>query len=345
MLRFAHPEFLYLLAVIPVILLTFVYMQVKKKKAIAKMGDPGLLKQLSADSSTAKPWLKGALVSFGLMLLITGLANPQIGTKLEEVKREGVDIIVALDVSNSMKAEDIRPNRLERAKQAISRLIDQLENDRIGIVVFAGQAYVQLPITADFGAAKLFLSTIDTDIIPTQGTDIGAAIELSMKSFVGNENKYKSLILITDGEDNEGLGLEAAKAAREAGVILHAIGMGTENGAPIPVYKNGMQIDFVKDRNGSIVLSRLDQVTLEKIAAEGKGIFVRASNSDDGLNAVLREISKMDKKAFGTKIYSGYEDRFQYFIGGGLLILLLEFFLSNQKSKWLKRLNLFGEKT
>jgi len=344
MLRFAHPEFLYLLAVIPVILLTFVYMQLRKKKAIAKMGEPGLMKQLSADSSSAKPWLKGALVSFGIMLLITGLANPQIGTKLEEVKREGVDIIIALDVSNSMKAEDIRPNRLERSKQAISRLIDQLENDRIGIVVFAGQAYVQLPITADFGAAKLFLSTIDTDIIPTQGTDIGAAIELSMKSFVGNENKYKSLILITDGEDNEGQGLEAAKAAREAGVILHAIGMGTENGAPIPVYKNGMQIDFVKDRNGSIVLSRLDQVTLEKIAAEGKGIFVRASNSDDGLNAVLKEISKMDKKAFGTKIYSGYEDRFQYFIGGGLLILLLEFFLSNQKSKWLKRLNLFGEK-
>lgn len=287
---------------------------------------------------------EGALTSFGMALLITGLANPQIGTKLEEVKREGVDIIIALDISNSMRAEDIRPNRLERAKQAISRLIDQLENDRIGIVIFAGQAYVQLPITTDFGAAKLFLSTIEPDLIPTQGTDIGAAIDLSMKSFVGNDNKHKALVIITDGEDNEGQGLEAAKAAREEGVVIHTIGMGTENGAPIPVYKNGIQIDFIKDGNGSIVLSRLDQSTLEKISAEGKGIFVRASNSDDGLNAVLKEISKMDKKAFGTKIYTGYEDRFQYFIGAGLLILLMEFFLSNRRSKWLERLNLFGEK-
>ena len=195
--------------------------------------------------------------------------------------------------------------------------------------------------------------TVAADPIPTArrgtklhlGTDIGAAIELSMKSFVGNDNKHKALIVITDGEDNEGQGLEAAKAAREEGVVIHTIGMGTENGAPIPVYKNGMQIDFVKDHNGSIVLSRLDQVTLEKIAAEGKGIFVRASNNDDGLNTVLKEISRMDKKAFGTKIYAGYEDRFQYFIGAGLFILLLEFFLSNRKSKWLQRLNLFGEKS
>jgi len=344
MLRFAHPEYLYLLAVLPVILLAFIFMLMQKKKAFLRLGDTELLKQLSADSSAVKPWFKGALVSCGLALLITGLANPQIGTKLEEVKREGVDIIIALDISNSMKAEDIRPSRLERAKQAISRLIDQLENDRIGIIVFAGQAYVQLPITTDFGAAKLFLSTIDTDIIPTQGTDIGAAIDLSLKSFVGNDNKHKALVIITDGEDNEGNGLEAAKTAREDGVVIHTIGMGTENGAPIPVYKNGTQIDFVKDRNGSIVLSRLDQPTLEKISAEGKGIFVRASNSDDGLNAVLKEISKMDKKAFGTKVYTGYEDRFQYFITAGLILLLMEFFLSNRRSKWLERLNLFGEK-
>ena len=345
MLRFAHPEFLYFIAFVPVIFGLFMLMQVRKKRALQQLGDPALLRRLFPDASTAKPWVKGALTSLALILIAIGLANPQIGTRLEEVKREGVDIIIALDVSNSMKAEDIRPNRLERAKQAISRLIDRLENDRIGIVVFAGQAYVQLPITTDFGAAKLFLSTIDTDIIPTQGTDIGAAIDLSMQSFVGTDNKYKALVIITDGEDNEGTGQEAALRAREAGVIIHTIGMGTENGAPIPVYnRNGMQIDFLKDQNGSIVLSRLDQATLEKISAEGKGVFVRASNADDGLNAVLKEISRMDKKAFGTKVYTGYEDRFQYFIGAGLLILLLEFSMSNRKSKWIERMNLFGEK-
>jgi Ca-activated chloride channel family protein len=344
MLRFAHPEYLYLLAAIPAVLLAFIVMQIQKRKSLQKLGEIQLLKQLSADSSGFKPWLKGALISLALVLLVVGLANPQIGTRVEEVKREGVDIIVALDISNSMKAEDIRPNRLERAKQAISRLIDKLENDRIGIIVFAGQAYVQLPITTDFGAAKLFLSSVEPDIIPTQGTDIGAAIDLSLKSFVGNDNKHKALVIITDGEDNEGTGLEAAKKAHEDGVIIHTIGMGTENGAPIPVYKNGIQIDFMKDHQGSIVLSRLDQATLEKISAEGKGIFVRASNNDDGLSAVMKEISKMDKKAFGTKEYTGFEDRFQYFIGAGLLLLLVEFSMSNRKSKWLQRLNLFGEK-
>lgn len=344
MLRFAHPEFLYLLGIVPVVLLAFITMQVRKKRAIQKMGEPLLIQKLAADTSKTKPWLKSILFSIALALLIIGVANPQIGTRLEEVKREGVDIIIALDISNSMKAEDIRPNRLERAKQAISRLIDNLENDRIGIIVFAGQAYVQLPITTDFRAAKLFLSSIDSDIIPTQGTDIGAAINLSLKSFVGNDNKHKALVIITDGEDNEATGLEAAKAARQEGVVIHTIGMGTENGAPIPIYRNGVAVDFMKDGNGTVVLSRLDQPTLEKISAEGKGIFVRATNSDDGLSSVLKEISKMDKKAFGSKVFSGYEDRFQYFIGAGLLILLIEFSISNRKSKWIRKLNLFGEK-
>jgi Ca-activated chloride channel family protein len=343
MLRLAHSEYLAFLAAVPVLLAAFLVMQYSRRKSLLKLGDSGLIRQLAADTSVFRPWLKGALASAALILLVTGLANPQIGTRLEEVKREGVDIIIALDISNSMKAEDIRPNRLERAKQAVSRLIDKLENDRIGIVVFAGQAYVQLPITTDFGAAKLFLSSIEPEIIPTQGTDIGAAIELSARSFAGNDNKHKALIIITDGEDNEGTGLEAAKDAREQGIVIHTIGMGTENGAPIPVYRNGVQVDFIKDRNGSIVLSRLDQTTLEKIAAEGKGIFVRASNSDDGLQAVLKEISKMDKKSFGSKMYSGFEDRFQYFVAAGLLLLLAEFLLSNRKSKRLEKLNLFGE--
>jgi Ca-activated chloride channel family protein len=343
MFRFAHPLYLYWLALVPVAVILFIVMSYSKKIAVKKFGDSVLFNQLAADVSRAKPALKFVLFVIAYSLLVTGLANPQIGTKLEEVKREGVDIIVALDVSNSMKAEDIKPSRLERSKQAISRLIDRLENDRIGIIVFAGTAYVQLPITTDFAAAKLFLSSIDTDIIPTQGTAIGAAIELAQKSFVGQDNKHKALIIITDGENHEDDAVEAARKAAKEGIIIHTIGMGTPEGAPIPVYRNSVQVDFMKDHNGTTVITKLDQVTLEKIAAEGKGMFIRASNSDDGLNTILNEITKMDKKSFGTKMFTEYEDRFQYFIGAGLLFLLIEFMISNRKSKVIQRLNLFGE--
>jgi Ca-activated chloride channel family protein len=343
MLRFAHIEYLYCLALVPVVVLLFILMVYSKNKALKRFSDAALFRQLASEASGAKPVLKLVTFLVGYSLIVVGLANPQIGTKLEEVKREGVDIIIALDVSNSMKAEDIKPNRLERSKQAISRLIDKLENDRIGLIVFAGTAYVQLPITTDFAAAKLFLSTIDTDIIPTQGTAIGSAIDLSMESFVGNDNKHKALIIITDGENHEDNAIESAKKANEEGLVIHTVGMGSPEGAPIPIYKNGQQIDFLKDHDGHIVVTRLDQLTLEKIAAEGKGQFVRASNSDDGLNTILNEVMKMNKKTFGAKVFTEYEDRFQYFIGAGLFILLFEFMISNRKSKWIQRLNLFGD--
>jgi Ca-activated chloride channel family protein len=338
--RFAHPEYLYALAVVPVLVILFIVMRLMKRRAWKKLGDPALIVQLAPSVSGGKPILKMILFCLAYSLLVVGLANPQIGTKLEEVKREGVDVIIALDVSNSMKAQDIRPDRLERAKQAISRFIDKLENDRIGIIVFAGQAYVQLPITTDFNAAKLFLSTIDTDIIPTQGTAIGAAIDLAMESFVGEDNKHKALVIITDGENHEDDAVEAAKKANEKGVVIHTIGMGSPDGAPIPVYHNGVQVDFMKDQDGNTVITKLDQTTLEKIAAEGKGIFVRASSGDDGLETIMKEIGKMDKKAFGTKQFSNYEDRFQYFIGAALLLLILEFIISNRKSKWMEKMNI-----
>jgi len=337
--RFAHPEYLYALAVIPVIILLFIVMRIMKRKAWKKLGDSNLVTKLAPSVSRGKPVMKMILFCLAYGLLVLGLANPQIGTKLEEVKREGVDVIIALDVSNSMKAQDIRPDRLERAKQAISRFIDKLENDRIGLIIFAGQAYVQLPITTDFNAAKLFLSTIDTDIIPTQGTAIGSAIDLAMRSFVGEENKHKALVIITDGENHEDDAVESAKKANEQGVIIHTIGMGSPDGAPIPVYHNGVQVDFMKDQDGNTVITKLDQTVLEKIAGEGKGIFVRASSGDDGLETIMKEISKMDKKTFGTKQFSNYEDRFQYFLGGALFLLIAEFIISNRKSKWMMKLN------
>jgi Ca-activated chloride channel family protein len=242
-----------------------------------------------------------------------------------------------------MKAEDIKPNRLERSKQAISRLIDQLENDRIGMIVFAGTAYVQLPITSDFAAAKLFLSSIETDIVPTQGTCVGCAIDLAGESFVGNDNKHKALVIISDGENHEEDAIEAAKKANEKGIIIHTIGMGSLEGAPIPINRNGTN-DFLKDKQGNTVITKLDPLTLERVAAEGKGVFIQATNSDDGLSAVLNQINKMEKKSFGTKQFTGFEDRFQYFLAAGLLILLIEYSLSERRSKFIQKLNLFNEK-
>ncbi|MCC6599090.1 MAG: VWA domain-containing protein [Crocinitomicaceae bacterium] len=338
MFRFAHEEYLWALAFIPVVWGIFLVMVLTKKRSWKKLGNTELLKQLSADTSASKPVLKLILFCLAFASLVIGLANPQIGTRLEEAKREGVDVIIALDVSNSMLAEDIRPNRLERSKMAISRFIDQLKDDRIGLIVFAGKAYVQLPVTTDFAAAKLFLSSVDNSLVPTQGTAIGAAIDLSMQSFVGDDNKHKALVIITDGENHEDDAAGEAKKAAEEGIVIHTIGMGSVEGSPIPV-PGGTKSNFMKDENGNVVVTKLNQALLENIASEGNGIFVRGSNADDGLQTILKEIEKMDKKTFGAKQFTDYEDRFQYFIAAGWLFLLVEWIISNRVSKWMKKLN------
>lgn len=343
MFRWAHPEHLYALLAIPLLAGLFVLAVRLRRKKIKEFGDQFLVAQLMTDTSSRKPWIKASFFLLALTCFILAWANPQMGTRLEEVKRQGVDVIIALDVSNSMKAEDLKPARLERAKQIISRLIDRLENDRIGLIIFAGQAYVQLPITTDYAAAKLFLNTIDTDIIPTQGTAIGAAIQLAMKSYVGNDNKHKVLVIITDGENHEDDALESAKEAAEAGIVIHTIGMGSPEGVPIPVYRNGVQVDFLKDSDGNTVLTKLDELTLQRIASEAKGQYFRSSQGDDGLESILNSIGKMEKKTFGTKQYTDYEDRFQYFIAMGLLLLLLDSFVSQKKSAWVRKLKLFGD--
>ena len=341
MFRFAYPEYLYALFVLPIILILFLLMVGWKKRARRKLGEQVLIDRLAEGHSSSKPVLKLIVSLTSLALIIIACANPQIGTRLEEVKREGVDIIIALDVSNSMKAEDIRPNRLERSKQAISRLLDGLDNDRIGLIVFAGQAFVQLPITSDYAAAKLFLQSIETDIIPTQGTCIGCAIDLAETSFTGNDNKHKALIIITDGENHEEDAVDAAKKANELGIVIHTIGMGSVDGAPIPIFRNGVQVDFQKDHDGKTIITKLETLTLERIAAEGKGIFIQASNNDDGLNAIFNQINKMEKKSFGTKQFTSFEDRFQYFLAAGLLLLLVEYSITGRKSKIIQKLDLF----
>lgn len=344
MFRWAHPEHLYALLALPLLALLFIVVRRKRKNKLLQLGDKILVEQLMKETSERKPLARMLLSLSAIGFLIIAWANPQIGSRLEEVKRQGVDVIIALDVSNSMKARDLQPNRLERAKQIISRLIDRLENDRIGLVVFAGQAYVQLPITTDYAAAKLFLNTIDTDLIPTQGTAIGAAIRLATESFTEKDKKHKVLIVITDGENHEDDAREATREAVATGVVIHTIGMGSPEGTPIPASRNGNAQDFLKDNDGNTVLTKLDEIGLEKIAAEGKGKYIHSTAGDDGLQVLLDQIGRMDKKAFGTKQYTDYEDRFQYFLAIALLLLLTDLVIGERKSPWLERINLFDNK-
>ena len=342
MYQLEHKFYLYALGLIPLFILIYLLVNIWRKRALKNYGDMSVIQQLFADVSKAKRFWKFVLFTTAFTFLIIGIVNPQVGTKLEEVKRKGADLMICLDISNSMKAEDLQPNRLEKAKQAISKLLDKLEGDRIGIVVFAGQAYVQLPITTDYSAAKLFLESINTDLIPTQGTDIGGAIDLAVESFGKDVGKNKAIVIITDGEDHEEGAVKAAAAAAEKGIVIHTIGMGSVEGAPIPVYKGTVREGFRKDKEGNTIVTKLNEQALQEISAAANGIFVRASNSDAGLNNVLEAVNKLEKKQFDSKMYSDYEDRFQWFISAALLLLIIETFLSERKSKLYQRLNLFG---
>lgn len=344
MFQLENKYMLYAFVLIPLLVLGYWYIVRKRKKALAAFGDQRVINILLPDVSETKRAFKGIFYVVAFCFLIYGMANPQVGTKLEEVKRKGADLMICLDVSNSMKAEDLQPNRLERAKQSLSKLIDGLEGDRIGIIVFGGQAYVQLPITTDYAAAKLFLESINTDMVPTQGTAIGKAIDLALESFGKDEGKNKAIVIITDGENHEDDAIRAAEAAVEKGVSIHTIGMGSENGAPIPIYKNGIQDGFRKDKEGNTVVTKLNEQMLQQIAGVGSGVYVRATNSDAGLKNVLDAIDKLEKKQFESKMYSDYEDRFQWFIAIAFVLFLLETLLSERKSKLYKRLNLFGDK-
>jgi len=344
MFRFQHVDFLYALAIIPVIVLVFFLVVRWKKRVINTFAEISLFNTLAPNISSTKRGFKFIFFLIAVILLIVGLANPQIGSKLQEVKREGVDIMIALDVSNSMKAEDLSPNRLENAKLAISRLLDNLHDDRIGIIVFGGEAYVQLPVTTDYSAARLFLGSINTDVVPTQGTNISAAIELAMHSCDEKSEKNKALIIITDGENHEEDAVKIAKTANENGIVIHTIGMGSPNGAPIPVYNNGRLAGYRKDKDGNTVVTKLNEEMLKELATAGGGSYIRATHSSVGLKTIFDEINKMEKTLFGSKMYTEFEDRFQYFIGIALLLLIIEFFITERKSKWWQNIKLFEVK-
>ena len=335
---------LFFLFLIPIFIVIFIWMRFTGKNLLLKFGESRLINSLMPANSQYKPFVKFVLLLAGLALLIIGTANPQIGSKMEEVKREGVDIMIAVDVSNSMKAEDIKPNRLERAKQSIQNLIDNLVNDRIGIIAFAGDAFLLLPLTSDYSAAKLFLSTMDCDIIETQGTAMGKAINLAVESFPEEKTKKRALIIITDGENHEDDALGAATEAAKENVVIHTIGMGSPDGAPIPVYKNGAIAAYMKDNSGNIIITKLNQEMLSQIAAAGNGNFTRSGSGGIDLKAIIDDIAGMEKTQYQSKMFTDYEDRFQYFIAIALLMLIIEFFISGQKNKIIESLNLFGIK-
>jgi Ca-activated chloride channel family protein len=344
MLRFAHIDILWGLLVIPVFILLFLVVSRWKKKAVASLGDKNVVKLMMPQVSFSRPWLKFIFFLVAYASLIVAMADPQMGSKTEEVKRKGADLMILLDVSNSMLAQDLAPNRLENAKQAIAQLIDKMHDDRIGIIVFAGQAYVQLPVTTDYSAAKLFLNTINTNMVPTQGTAIGAAIDLGMKSFDFKNGTGKAMILITDGENHEDNAIEAATQAKNKDVAINVVGVGSAEGAPIPIYKDGQPAGFHTDSAGKPVVSKLNEDMCKDIAAAGNGVYVRANNSNSGLSIVMDQIGKVQRKMYDSKTYKDFEDRFQFFVAITLVLLMIEFFISNRKNMRLSGLKLFEVK-
>ena len=338
MFRFEHPYMLFVLALIPFIWLIYIAQRIRSQRKFDAVLDPTLKKALMPMASKAKGWIKLSLYSLALIFLIIAIANPQFGSKTEEVKRKGIDLMIALDISNSMQAEDLYPNRLSRAKRSIEELLTYLRSDRIGIVVFAGEAFVQLPITSDYSAAKLFLNSIESNLIATQGTDIGNAIDLCMRSFDLEAPTSKAIIMISDGEDHEQSAIEAIQRAAEQGVVIHTIGMGSAEGAPIPVYSGGKRIGFRKNNTGNTIVTRLNEEMLTDLASSSGGVFVRASNAESGMDYIFDEIEKMEKVEVGTKIYTDYEDRFLWMLWPALLILLIELIIPNVRTLWWEKL-------
>lgn len=342
MFKFEHTIYFYAFIAIPVMLVLVVTYFISRKKKLKRVGDSELVAQLIPYSSRRKRILKVVLFLAGFSSLILALCNLQTGSKLTEVKREGADIIVCLDVSNSMLAQDLSPDRLTRAKYALEKMIDLMEGDRLGLVIFAGEAYVQLPITTDYSAAKMFLGSIGPGMVPVQGTKIAEAIKKASESFSTDEGKNRAIILITDGENHESAAIEAAEDAAKKGIMINTIGIGSQNGVPIPLVENGVVKGYRKDKEGQTIVTRLNSDLLKAIAGKADGVFVQASQADLGLNAVLDKIGELDKAQLESKMYTDYEDQFQWFLGLSLILFFIEFLLSERVSEWFKKINLFG---
>ncbi|MDH8701693.1 Ca-activated chloride channel family protein [Dysgonomonadaceae bacterium PH5-43] len=308
-----------------------------KKKALKSFGEMKLIKTLMPDVALKKQHLKFWLLFFSAAFFVFIISGPQFGSKLETVKKQGIEVMVCLDVSNSMLSDDVKPTRLDKAKQTLSRLVDNLENDKIGLIVFAGDAFIQLPITSDYVSAKMFLSSINTNMVPTQGTAIGSAINLALRSFSPNENSEKTIILITDGEDHEDNAIGAAEAAAEKGIKVNVLGIGSVNGGPIPT-RNG----YMKDNEDNMVLTKLNEKMCKEIATAGMGMYARTDNTNNALKALQSELDKMAKSEVESKVYSSYDEKYFIAVWIVLILLLMEFFMLDRKNRILSKIKLFS---
>lgn len=341
MFRFADPIYLYLLAVIPVLALIRFLTYRNQKKRLRKFGDPKLLRSLMPDVSRFRPAVKFWMLQAALALLIVMLARPQFGTKISNEQRVGIETIIAMDISNSMLAEDIVPSRLDRSKMMVENLVDHFTNDKIGLIVFAGDAFVQLPITSDYVSAKMFLSSIDPSMMATQGTDIARAIDMASHSFTQEEGIGKAIIVITDGEDHEGGALEAAEAAKKAGMRVYVLGVGSTQGSPIPIPGTG---DYMKDNTGNTVMSALNEDMCRQVAQAGGGAYIHVENNSAAQDQLDNELNKLSKKETTSTVYSEFDEQFQAVAILALLLLILEICVFDRRSPLLKRLSLFGSK-
>jgi len=336
--------YLYLLIVIPFLVVLFLYVQYWKRKKQQAFGDLDLIKKLSPQKSIFKPILKLIVVLLALVCLVIALVNPKMGTKMETVKRDGIDIVFAIDVSKSMLAEDVVPNRLEKSKQLVSQIINQLGSDRIGIIAYSGSAFPILPITTDYGVAKMFLQSMNPNIISAQGTSLDEAINLAATTFFDKKDKTnKLLILISDGEDHSENAEDAAEDAKKLGLKIITIGVGTENGGPIPLKRNGIVDSFQKDQNGEVVVTKRNAQILQKIGKNSKG-YVDGNNTKTVLDFVKNALDNIQKTEFEGMQMANFQSQFQWFLGFGFFLLLLDVFLSERKTKWVQKLNLFNEK-
>lgn len=333
----------WVLGIIPVIILIFLMLQIWKYRTQKKFADKQLLNRLSPNKSVFKSILKISVLCLAFACFALALVNPKIGTKLETIKREGVDIVFAIDVSKSMLAEDIAPNRLDKSKQLVTQIINNLASDRIGIIAYAAKAFPQLPITTDYAAAKMFLNNMNTDMMSSQGTAINEAIRLSQTYFDDSEQTIKVLIIISDGEDHGEDAVAMAEEANKEGIRIFTIGVGDVNGGPIPEKKNGIILNYKKDNNGQTVITKLNEETLKGIASAADGIYINGKNTSDVVKSIGDILNQMDKTEFETKQYADFKSQFQWFLGFGIFFLLLDIFFLERKTAWLKKLNLFNE--
>ena len=328
MIHFASAQYLLLLVLIPLFFIVYALVLRMRARRIGRFGDEALVRQLMPSYSKAKAWVRLTLFSIGFFFFVIGLSRPQIGAKLKEHQTKGAEIMIVLDVSNSMLAEDYSPNRLERAKLAISRLVDKLREDRIGLIVFAGNSFVQLPVTTDYVSAKMFLNSISTESVPIQGTAIGEAISTALRSFSAQSEKSRAIVIITDGENHEDDPVAAAEQAAEMGVRVFAIGVGSPEGKPIP-----MDGELLKDKDGNIVVTRLDETVLQDVAEAGNGLYVRAGNSEFGLNPIIDDIRRMEDEKYSSIVFEEYDEQFMYFMAIALFFFVLEILVGDRRSK------------